>query len=487
MDIKLTQNQRLEQKQILAPLQQQSLKLLQMPTIELLEKIEQELEENPCLEVEDENNPGEENEQPVKEEKEYEEYYEEVNPLDKLKEKEKQDVLEEFSEYLKEELELPYYNRTSYEEDEEYHPFKNISTKKSSYEILIEQIRSLYDENSLNYKIAEFIIYNLDRNGILKVNPVEIAKKLHVSVKKVEEIRKEIMNLDPPGIGATSLQELLIHQAKVYGIYDEVVKKILGKYYDDFLNKRINSLLQKLGLSREQLIEYLEKLKEKLDPKPLSQLEPVERRTIVPDLEVIQNDKGEWEIRLLDDRIPRLRINKYYRNLLLKGDLRTEEEKAYLEKYLKRAKWYIQNIMRRQETIYKVAKAIMEHQREFLEKGPKYLKPLTLKDIADELGYHETTISRTVNGKYIQTPHGLYELKHFFSSGLETSRGENTSSNAIKMMIKEIIENEDPRKPLSDSKIAEILKSKGIKIARRTVHKYRESLGILPTHLRKKF
>lgn len=471
MELRLSQNQRLEQKQILAPLQQQSLKLLQIPTFELLQEIRQELEENPCLEAE-ELTTGNESLDEIAEKEHEESQADDVN------------LEEGLANYLKEQWENSARNKPSKPDEEIYQA--PLTSHQTLSDHLMEQLRCTFEPESDSYRIGEFIIYNLNQYGLLELPLADIVTQMKVKKELIEEVRETIKNFDPIGIGAYSHQELFITQARAAKIYDSTVEALLNTYYDDFLNKRFHILLQKLNLSNEQLEEYIEKLQLHLDPKPARQFTHFNPQYVRPDLKVYKNDQGEWEVQLINDSLPNLRVNSFYSDLLQKGNLKTDNEKQYLSKYLQRARWYIKNIFRRQETIYRVADAILHRQKDYFDKGSAHLNPLVLKDIADELGYHETTISRTVNNKYMDTPYGIIELRKFFSKAIETDSGEDSSANAIKSMIKDLIKSENPQKPLSDQKLTHLLNGKGIRIARRTVAKYRESSGILPTHLRKK-
>lgn len=469
MDIKITQTPRLEQKQILAPQQQQSLRLLQIPTLALMQTIQQEMQENPLLEAEDNELLLQENELLSPEQQS-----EEVSARDS-------DLDQYFLEINQDNF-AP--GQVPEQDDEQNLPLK--SNVRDLSEHLLQQLVYFYDSESQEHAIGKFIIYNLNDDGLLDISPQDIAKQLKVAVSDVEKIRQEVMQFDPTGIGARNHQEMFIIQAKSAGIYDDIIKRLLSDLYEDFLRKHFQHICKKLNLEKKTLFHYLDIMRQHLDPRPTRQFETQETQYVIPELKVEKNNRGEWEIQLLNDRIPHLKVNPFYVNIIQSGKYSSQEEKEYLSRYFQRAKWFIGNIFRRQITLLNVAQAIFKRQKSFLEHGPSHFKPLVLRDIAKELDFHETTISRAVNNKYIQTPHGVYCLRDFFSTAIHMENGEDSSANAVKVQIAEIIKNEDPERPLSDQKITGILQKKGTSIARRTVAKYREQLGILPTHLRKK-
>ncbi len=467
MEIKITQQPKLEQKQILAPLQQQSLRLLQIPTLSLMQTIQQEMQENPLMEMEENT---------------AEAITEEEGASTESDTDSRNSELDQYFLEINQENFAP--GQVPGQDDEQYPPLK--SNIRDLSEHLLEQLGCLYDKVSEEYKIGRFIIYNLRNDGILEISPEEITGELNVKKEKVEEVRNKVMLFDPLGVGALTHKEMFTVQAKEAGIYDDVVARLLSDLYDDFLKKRFQLICKKLGIDKEEFYCYLEKMRHYLDPRPTRQFEKQETQYVVPELKVEKNARGEWEIFLLNDRIPHLKVNPLYVKIIQTGQYSSPQEKEYLLRYFKRAKWFIGNIFRRQITLLNVARAIFKRQEGFLEHGPRYLKPLVLREIAEELEFHETTISRAVNNKYAQTPHGVYCLRDFFSTAIHMENGEDSSANAVKAQIEEIIRNEEPARPLSDQKITRILQEKGTSIARRTVAKYREQLGILPTHLRKK-
>lgn len=313
----------------------------------------------------------------------------------------------------------------------------------------------------------------------------EIAKMTNTSVDFVEDVLTGIVQeFDPIGVGARDIRECLLLQIRQSEAKGTIVEKIVDKYLNLIEKNALPELAKKLNVSIEEVKEALETIK-KFEPKPGRQYSSQTPQYIIPDLYVYK-ENGRWVIKLNDEEIPKLRINNIYKKIL-KQRKRNDPTKKFVREKFKSAINLIRSIEQRQKTIYQVMESILKHQIDFFEKGIKYLKPLTLRTIAEDIGKHESTVSRVCNNKYVDTPHGLFELKFFFSSSVSTDSGEELSSVKIKEMIKDIIKNEDPKKPLSDSKITEILKSRGIKIARRTVTKYREELKILPSNKRKKY
>ncbi len=368
-----------------------------------------------------------------------------------------------------------------YEEDEEEEKLRSnrFVYKPTLIEILESQVDLEFD--GIDRDIAYEIIGNLDEKGFFKLPLEDIASKFKVPVEKVEEIRKKITKMEPVGIASRSYEEAILVQYK-------------ERYGEDFLaEKIINEDLLKLNDLDYLYEKYKDVDKEKIDtvisnikslnPYPTVNFSDDVQQYIEPDIFVY--DKGDdFEIKINEKGIPELKLTTAYRKLISRKDL-PEETKKFLDEKYEKAKGIIEAIKQRRENLYKITKAILNRQKDFLRKGKEHLKPLTLKDIAEEVDLHESTISRTVNSKYIQTEYGIFPLKAFFSAKLKTTSGE-VSTERVKYMIQELIENEDKRKPLSDQAIVNILKERGIKIARRTVTKYREELGIPDSRTRRR-
>ncbi|TFG59200.1 MAG: RNA polymerase factor sigma-54, partial [Deltaproteobacteria bacterium] len=326
---------------------------------------------------------------------------------------------------------------------------------------------------------------NIDENGYLKVSAEETAEALGKPLEEVERTIAKIQTLDPSGIGARDLRDCLMIQAREKGEEYALPLKILTDHFDLFTRGDLAGVARKFKLSREVVREAFQKLVT-LWPKPGRAFLGDDVHYITPDAYVFRTD-NEWVITLNEDGQPRLRLSAYYRDLLSAGDKLGKEDKEFLKQKINSALWFIKSIQQRQRTIYKVVESIIKLQRDFLESGPKSLRPLTLRDVAEDISMHESTVSRVTSSKYVYTPHGIFELKFFFNSGLHRDGGEeNIASKSVKEKIREIIKAEGEENPLSDQDLVRTLRNQGIRIARRTVTKYRQAMGVLPSSKRKK-
>jgi len=460
--MKLGYNLALEQVQklIMTPELRQAIQLLQFNCQELNEYIKKEIEENPMLE-------------PINLEIEYENIEDYHSKKDEI----------DWKEFIERYDDISY--KPEVEKNEKEYNYENfISASSSLKEYLLFQLNVL-KLDAIDYIIGRTIIENIDDNGYLMVSVEKLSKEIGVNCKRVENVLSIIQTFDPCGVGARNLKECLLIQVKERKVKNPHVEQIIKNYLDDIAHNRLSKIAKELDIDEKEVQEICDYIKT-LEPKPgrLYEDGSADVKYIIPDA-IIEYIDGEYVIILNDVTAPRLNINKFYREMLRKEmDIEASE---FLKEKLSSAMWLIRSIEQRRMTIYNVVKSILKHQREFFENGEKALKPLTLKEVADDINMHESTVSRATNGKYIQTPRGLYELKYFFSSGLSTKEGEDISSTSIKAMIKEIIEDEDPKKPLSDEKISNMLRDKGIKISRRTVAKYRDEMGIPSSTMRKRY
>ena len=478
----LTLSQKLSQQQKLSPQQIQYQKLLQLNTMALEQRIKTELEINPILE----------------------EVMDEEIEVSQEKEKEKEDEVEEFEDYDKEEFELEdFMNDTDFEgdrvnrskDDDIYQPLA--PSKESLTEHLLTQLTMLNLDDDI-FMLGEEIIGNLDADGYLKrslediINELEMFEHVKISKEEGENLLKRIQQFDPIGIASRNLQECLLVQLRHTDhdpYYTYLAEQLLEQCYDDFTKRRFDAIKQKLNLSDETLKITLD-LIQGLNPKPgEGNIESVEMNQITPDF-VVEKVDDNFVITLNDRSMPSVTISKTYLDMFdankrSKKTPREKETYKFLREKFESAKWFIACIQQRRETLMKIMRAILERQHEFFDKGPKFLKPMIYKDIAEEINMDISTISRVVNGKYVQSPMGIHELKYFFSEGLSTDSGEEVSNKHIKERLKEIIESEDKSSPYSDDKLAEILNDEGVHIARRTVAKYREQLRVPIARLRK--
>lgn len=484
MSIGLNLQQKLSQKLAMTPQMQQSIQLLQLTTMELEQLAQQEMLENPFLEMDSENVEEEtegKDSAEIPEDKEYSVVNEEAEP--------DQTPLDRFNN-----MDVDWQNifdsgqqtkTYTHDPDEEETDFTQYTAKPVSLnDDLIKQLH-LTNLTGIDFEIGKCIIGSLNHDGYL-VTPIEdIAEINKVSVNQVENVLKVVQLFEPTGIAARNLQECLLIQVEDKEIKNPVVIEILTNHFNDFKKKMINKIAKDMGISDEVVLKAFDIIS-KLEPKPGRTKTSDEAFYITPDV-VVKKMNENYMCIINDGGISRLRINSYYKKVLLNENAHSQKEKEYaLEKY-KAAVWLIRNIEKRKSTILRVTEQIVKHQKLFFDKGMGFLKPLVLREIAEELNLHESTIARVTSGKYMETPRGTFELKYFFSSGLNTDSGDDTSSTNIKETIKEIVSNENPKKPLSDEIISKMLNEKGIQIARRTVAKYREQIKILPAKLRKTF
>lgn len=448
------------QKLVMTPELRQAIQLLQFNSQELNEYLNQEIEENPMLE-------------PVNTEIEHE-------SLDQQKDK-KDDI--DWKDFVERYDDISY--RPQGETREEEYSYDNfVGDSISLKEHLLFQLNTSHLKGK-ELRIGKTIIEDIDSNGYLIVDICQIAKDLETDIVKVEEILSIIQSFDPLGVGCRDLKECLLIQVKGLGFNKPNIENIIKDYLDDIAHNRLSKIAKELNIDPLEAQEISDIIKT-LEPKPGRSFESLSNgvKYISPDASIDLID-GEYVITLNDITAPRLNINKFYRDMIKKeNDIEATE---FLKEKLSSALWVIKSIEQRRMTIYNVIKSILKFQINFFEHGEKALIPLTLKEIADDINMHESTVSRATNGKYVQTPRGLFELKYFFSSGLSNKLGDEISSTSIKAIIKDIIEGEDSKKPYSDQKISDILKGKNVKISRRTVAKYRDELEIPSSSLRKRY
>jgi RNA polymerase sigma-54 factor len=452
--LKLNYELTLEQSQklIMTPELRQAIQLLQYNSLELQEYILREIEENPLLEYEDTI------EEP-----------QEISDFDQI----------DWKEYIENYDDISY--KQEINKDENSITFENFFTSSQTLkEYLLEQL-SMVSVGQREYKIAEYIIQNIDSNGYLTESTQEIAKAMGVSESEVEIMLGVVQTFEPTGVGARNLKECLLLQLK--DRKDLILINIVENYLEDIALNKLSKIASELNIDVEEVQRYADEIKS-LEPKPGRSFagSSEEIKYIIPDAKLEKVD-GEYVVLINEATVPKLNINNFYRELIKNSD---ETTSRFLQEKLNSAVWIIKSIEQRKQTLTKVIESIVKFQIDFFEKGEGYLKPLTLKDVAEDIKMHESTVSRATNGKYIQTSKGIYELKYFFSQAIKANEGL-VSSDTVKNTIREIIDSEDSKKPMSDQEISDKLEKMGISLSRRTVAKYREELKIPSSKLRKRF
>jgi RNA polymerase sigma-54 factor len=465
---------KLSQKLIMTPSLQQAIKLLQLSKLELQEVLNQELLENPLLEETAEEAKAEET---PAEEAEAKSETEEPPKIEAAQEKEKDSFDEiDYDAYFQDYIEYGYNPRGMSEEHEEF-PIENTLTRPPNLADHLTWQLSMSDASPRTKEIAQFIIGNIDEDGYLRASTEEIVAAGNFEPEEVAKAIDAVQSLDPIGVGARDLRECLLLQLRFLEIDEPLVEIVIRDHWDEFMQRKFVPLAKALGIDMKTLEGIVELIKH-LDPKPGRKYSNERAIYVEPDV-YVHKVGDEYVIVLNEDGMPKLRINSGYRSMLSSMDSKQDGETVnYIKDKIRSAVWLIKSLDQRQRTIYKVAESIVKHQREFLERGIDFLRPLVLRDVADDIQMHESTVSRVVSNKYMHTPRGLFLMKYFFHSGIDSDTGEDISSLTVKKKIQSYIENEDPRKPLSDSKIMKILNDEGINIARRTVAKYRDELNI---------
>ncbi|MBW2568272.1 MAG: RNA polymerase factor sigma-54 [Deltaproteobacteria bacterium] len=477
MALELRQQLKLTQQLIMTPQLQMAIKLLQLSRLELIDAIRQELEENPVLEevqdvaVEEKTKNRSETatvettsvkevtiEEKINDDIDWSNYLDEYNSAGKIHfETEKKDAA----------------NFESF-----------IARKESLHDHLLWQLLMTFsskeDENT-----GSLIIGNLDKDGYLKVNVDEIVAASYSTPDKVERILSVMQTFDPIGVCARNISECLLIQTRHFGLDNTIVSDIIKNHLTHLENKNYKAIARALKISLEEVVSSVTIIKG-LEPKPGRIFPDEEPQYINPDIFVYKLD-NEFVIVVNDEGLPKLRVSPFYKNTIKGGDKVPDSAKKYVHEKMRSAAWLIKSIHQRQKTIYKVMESILKFQRDFFEKGIAYLRPMVLKDVAQDIDMHESTVSRVTTNKYAYTPQGIFELKYFFNSSINRIYGEAIASVSVQEKIRSIIRNENPQKPYSDKKLSELLKNENINIARRTVAKYREVMKVLPSNKRKQF
>ena len=478
MALELKQSPIMAQQLIMTPQLQQAIKLLQLSRIELVEAINEELEENPLLE-EQSKDESEEDSKTDDERDISEQDIPEISEVT-IEEHARDDV--DWESYLSE------YNTEwaapSYEERDLPSIGSITAAKTNLYSHLMWQL-NMKNIDEEQKEVSVHIIGNLDEDGYLDIPLEEISQITGCPLGKVSETLRKIQNLDPVGVAARDVQESLLIQARFQGLEGTICEKIIMNHLKDLEGRGFDRIAKTLSLTIQEVLTAVSIIKG-MEPKPGRGFSDDETIYIIPDIYVFKVG-NDYEIVQNEDGLPKLRVNGYYKDVLRSRDSLSENAKTYIKEKLRSAAWLIKSIHQRQKTIYRVTESIVRFQKDFLDNGITHLKPLVLRDIAEDIEMHESTISRVTTNKYVHTPQGLFELKFFFNSSINRIDGDAIASESVKEQIKKSIESENKAKPYSDQEIADLLEKQNINVARRTVAKYRESMAILPSRKRKRF
>ncbi len=467
MAMEMRQQLKMSQQLVMTPQLQQAIKLLQLTRLELQTLVHQELLDNPLLE---ESTDMEDVQEPDTLEVAEQELEPTQEPADFHEVQTGEETLRDWDSYL------DGYNYSSgeqYSGDEDRPSFENLLTRQGTLidHLLWQLHMGQYSE--MDVRVGEVIIGNIDESGYLRASLAEVAAASNATEEDVLDVLECIQEFDPSGVAARDLRECLLIQARFLGMKGSPVEGILLNHLSDLEKRNYKQISRSLGIDINQVL-VAAKIIAGFDPRPGSSFNSEDVHYISPDI-FVHKVGDDYVVMLNDEGLPNLKVSTHYADVRGNGSIDSQAE-DYISDKMRSAIWLIKSIQQRQRTIYKVAKSIIRFQREYFDRGIEYLRPLVLRDIAEDIGMHESTISRVTTNKYMQTPQGLFELKYFFNRGLSTSEGEFVASESVKNRIREIIEKEDPKKPLSDQKIAELLSGQTVNIARRTVTKYREML-----------
>src|SRR5437870_11007719 len=467
----MRQTQNLALQQVLSPQLQQSLLILQTPLLELRNLVQQEMETNPVLEeLPEEPGVDERNEVEPSADDNFKNEFEKLASLD-----------EEWRDYM---AQSASYRDSKEAQDKRQFVFDSIPVQETLQQNLIGQLNQSVLSAS-DRKAAELIIGNIDDNGFLQSTPEEMALNSGIPKEDFEKMLVLIQSFYPSGVGARDLRECLLIQLARGGKERSLEYKIVSEHMEDLGKRRFPEIARRMGISVEDVQKAADNIA-RLNPRPGQVFAAAPQNYVLPDVMVEKVD-GDYQISSNNEQIPHLRISNLYKDIIASGNTQSSEVKNYVRDKIRSGKFLIRSIHQRQETIFNIVQQIVSRQRDFLDHGPSHLKPMTMAEVADAVGVHETTVSRAVSGKYMATPQGVCERKYFFTSGYQTATGESLSNTSVKEAILDLVKHESGSAPLSDHEIVEILSERGIPIARRTVAKYRTELNILPSHMRRKY
>jgi len=472
----MQQRQSLALQQVLSPQLQQSLLILQTPLLELRNLVQQEMETNPVLEeLPEDLDANERGEVDASADDNFKDEFEKLARLD-----------EEWRDYMAQSASSNFDGQRGSKEADEKRQFlfDSIPVQETLQQNLIAQLNQTV-LSADDRKTAELIIGNIDDDGFLQSTTEEMALNSGIPQDDFERVLGLTQTFYPAGVGARDLRECLLIQLRRQGKEQSLEYRIVSEHMDDLGRHRFLEIARRMAISVEDVQKAANNIA-RLNPRPGQVFAAAPQNYVLPDV-IAEKVDGEYQIAFNNEQIPHLRISNLYKDIISSGDAQTSDVKDYIRDKIRSGKFLIRSIHQRQQTIMNIAQQIVSRQRDFLEHGPSHLKPMTMAEVAEVVGVHETTVSRAVSGKYMATPQGVFEMKYFFTGGYQTATGESLSNISVKQAILDLVKHESGSAPLSDHEIVEILSERGIPIARRTVAKYRSELSILPSHMRRKY
>ena len=472
----MQQRQSLALQQVLSPQLQQSLLILQTPLLELRNLVQQEMETNPVLEeLPEESGANERSEAEAAADENFRNEFEKLASLD-----------EEWRDYMAQSAGSNFDGRRGSKDADEKRQFlfDSIPVQETLQQNLIAQLNQTV-LSADDRKAAELIIGNIDDDGFLQSTPEEMALNSGIPQNDFERGLGLIQTFYPAGVGARDLRECLLIQLQRQGKEHSLEYGIVAEHMDDLARHRFPEIARRMAIGVEDVQKAADNIA-RLNPRPGQVFAAAPQNYVLPDV-IVEKVDGEYQIAFNNEQIPHLRISNLYKDIIASGNTQTSDVKDYIRDKIRSGKFLIRSIHQRQQTIMNIAQQIVSRQRDFLEHGTSHLKPMTMAEVAEAVGVHETTVSRAVSGKYMATPQGVFEMKYFFTGGYQTATGESLSNISVKQAILDLVKHESGSAPLSDHEIVEILSERGIPIARRTVAKYRSELNILPSHMRRKY